>query len=61
VRQITFTISEDEIKDVVRDIAEQNLSDKQIQSVLATIECDEMLWEDIHNSIVGSINQELFP
>lgn len=62
MRQITFTITEDEIKDVFKDVVERgDLSDKQIQSVLATVECDEMLWEDIRNSIISSINRELFP
>lgn len=59
--QLSFTITEDEIRDVLKDIAEQELSDKQIKSILTTIECDEMLWGDIHNSIIGSINRELFP
>ncbi|KKQ28401.1 MAG: hypothetical protein UU14_C0031G0007 [Candidatus Roizmanbacteria bacterium GW2011_GWB1_40_7] len=61
MRQISFTITEDEIRNVSKDISERDLSDEQIQSVLATIECDEMLWEDIRNSIIGSIDRELFP
>lgn len=55
MKQITFTITEDEI----RDIAEQDLSNKQTQSILAMVECDEMLWKDIHNSIVEAIREEV--
>jgi len=53
MKQITFTITEDEI----RDVAERDLSNEQILSVLTMVECDEMLWKDITNSIAGSIRE----
>ena len=53
MKKINFTITEDEIK----DISERDLSDEQIQSVLTMVECDEMLWKDIHNSIVTAIHR----
>lgn len=55
MRQITFTITEDEIRDVFKDISEHDLSDGQIKSILTAVECDEVLWEDIHNAIIGSL------
>ena len=57
MRLIRFTITEDEIRNEVKNIAKQDLSDEQIQSVLDMVECDEMLWKDIHNSIVGAIRE----
>ena len=57
MKQITFTITEDEIRNEVRNIAKPDLSDEQIQSVLDMVECDEMLWKDIHNSIVSAIHE----
>ena len=57
MKQVTFTITEDEIRNEVTNIAKQDLSDEQIQSVLDMVECDEMLWKDIHNSIVGAIRE----
>ena len=57
MRLIRFTITEDEIRNEVKNIAKQDLSDEQIQSVLDMVECDEMLWKDIHNSIVGAFRE----
>ena len=55
MKQIRFTITEDEIREVAKDINRQCLSDKQIQLVLDTVECDEMLWKDIENSIISAV------
>ena len=60
MRKITFTITEDEIKEFAEK-DQENLSDEQIKLVLEMVECDEMLWKDIHNSIVGAIRETLAP
>ncbi len=54
---IRFTITEEEI----RDVAGYNLSDDQVKILLEMVECDEMLWKDIHNSIVWAINELQLP
>ncbi len=59
MKKIKFTITEDEIREVSKDIGWQHLSGKQVQSVLAMVECDEMLWKDINKSIIDAI-RELF-
>ena len=61
MRQITFTITEEEIKEVCEreEISNQKLNDKQIQSILTIVECDGVLAEDIQNSIISAIKQEL--
>ncbi len=51
MKQITFTITEDEI----RKIAETDISDEKIQSVLTMVEGDEVLWNEIQKSIVAVI------
>lgn len=55
MKQVKFTITEGEVKEVAESIGQQSLSDKQVQSVLVMVECDEMLAKDIRNSIIGSI------
>ena len=57
MKQIRFTITEDEIREVAKGIDWKRLSGTQIQSVLTMVECDEMLWKDIYNSIVGAIQE----
>jgi hypothetical protein len=61
MKKVTFTITEDEIRDVARNehITHKKLSDKQIQSILDMVECDEWLWKDITSSIIGAIREEL--
>ena len=55
MKLITFTITEDEIREVAQEDLEQKLSGKQAQEVLDTVECDEILWQDIHTSIIEAI------
>ena len=57
---ITFTITKDEIKEVAEGNGIHNLSNEQIQSILTMVECDEMLWKDINNSIISAIKDELY-
>lgn len=61
MRKITFTITEDEIREVAcnENVTEQDLSDKQVQSILGIVECDEILWKDIISSIVYATREEL--
>ena len=56
MRQIRFTIAEEEIKEVAEKIGVKRLSVKQVNSVLEMLECDEMLAKDIETSIIGAIN-----
>jgi hypothetical protein len=51
MQKITFTINEDEI----REVAERDLSDEQVKLVLDMVECDEMLGKDIRAAILGAI------
>ena len=53
MQKITFTINEDEI----REVAERNLSDEQVKLVLDIVECDEMLGKDIRTAILGAIRE----
>lgn len=57
MKYIKFTITEDEIREVAEEIDIKDLSDKQILSVLDMVECDEMLWKDINNSIISAIQE----
>lgn len=52
MRQVTFTITEAEI----RKIAGRDLSDEKIQFVLSSVESDESLWKEIRHSVVCAIN-----
>ena len=47
MKQIQFTITEEE----VRNLSEKELSDKQVQEVLDTVENDQVLWSQIQDSI----------
>ena len=60
MRKITFTITEDEIKEITEK-DQENLSDEQIKLVLEMVEGDEMLWKDVNNSIAGAIREILAP
>lgn len=57
MKSIKFTITEDEIREVAEDIDINNLSDKQVKLVLEMVECDEILWEGINESIVNAIRE----
>lgn len=60
MKYIKFTINEDEIEEIVREIGAKDLSDVQIQSILDMVECDGIPWKDINSSIVGATREELF-
>lgn len=57
MKSIKFTITEEEVREVAEDININNLSDKQVKSVLEMVECDEILWNDINESIVEAIRE----
>lgn len=57
MKKITFTITEDEIREVAQDNSIKKLSDKQVKVILSMVECDEMLAKDINNSIIDSIRE----
>jgi hypothetical protein len=57
MKRIIFTITEDEIREIANNEDRKRLSDKQVRSVLDMVECDEMLWKDIHNSIIGAVRE----
>ena len=57
MKYIKFTIAEEEIREIAKEINIKDLSDKQIQLVLDMVECDEILWKDINGSIISAINQ----
>lgn len=59
MEQIKFTITTDEVKEIAKDNHAKNLSDEQVKSVLEMVECDEMLWKDISNSIASAIYEVL--
>jgi len=54
-----FTITENEVREVVEEIGKHNFSDEKIQSILTIVECDPMLWKDIRNSIIRAIHYDL--
>ncbi|MEK7447395.1 MAG: hypothetical protein AAB632_01150 [Patescibacteria group bacterium] len=47
MKQVQFTITAEE----VRSLSEKELSDRQVQDILDTIENDQVLWEKIQESI----------
>ena len=55
MEQISFTITEDVVREIAKDITKKKLSIKKIRLVLDMVECDEMLWKDINNSITNAI------
>ena len=55
MKQIKFTITEDEVMELAEELGIRDLSGEQIQSVLDMVEGDEMLAKDIRSSIIGSI------
>ena len=61
MRRIKFVITEDEVRKVAGEIGEQGLSGEQVQSILNTVEYDEMLAKDIQNSIKNAIRELLAP
>lgn len=50
MKQTQFTITEEEI----RSFSEKELSDRQVQKILTTIENDQVLWNQIQDSIKGA-------
>ncbi len=62
MRKTTFTITEDEIREVAfdMDIPKHLLSKEKIRLILDMVEGDEMLAKDINTSIRGSIHEALF-
>lgn len=58
MRQIKFTITENEIRAVAKKIGREDLSDKQIPEILHMLECDETLAEE---SISSAIRYVLAP
>ncbi len=57
MKQVQFTITEDEIK----DHADYELTAEQIDEILTAIENDECLWDDIEESIKSAIQMILSP
>ncbi len=57
IKSIRFTITEDEVREVAKDIGVKSLLVEQVQSVLSMVEYDEMLAKDIRDSIRGSIEE----
>lgn len=52
MKQITFTITEEE----VRSYSEEKLSNKQTRKILDIIENDGVLWNDIEEAIRAAID-----
>lgn len=57
--KITFTITEDEIREVVEsmEISKNKLTARKIKTILNYVECDEWLWKDITNSIKLAVQE----
>lgn len=51
MQQITFTITEKE----VREVTGKDLSDNQVEEILTTVENDQVLWDQIQDSIQQAI------
>lgn len=51
MKQVQFTITAEE----VRSLSEKELSDKQVQDILDTVENDQVLWDKIQESIKTAI------
>ena len=56
MKRITFTITADEIMEVAELNSSPTLSRKEVREVLLAVECDEILWGDIRESITSGIN-----
>ncbi len=54
-KKITFTITEEEIREVAEKINYKIISKKHIKTVLGLVECDEILWKKIEESIIYSL------
>lgn len=66
IKPTIFSISKEEIEEMVDEMIEENkleanakLNKEQIIEVLACVECDELLAKDIRMSIRGSILEVL--
>ena len=57
--KISFTIDEDEVREVAlcENITEQKLTKEQVKSILHFVEVDEWLWKNITTSIAGAIEE----
>lgn len=51
MNKIQFTVDEIEVKSLAKVLLSQN----QIDAVLTTVECDEILWGNIQESIKSAI------
>jgi len=52
MKQIQFTITEEE----VRNLSEKELSDKQVQEILTVVENNQVLWQQMEDSIKEAIS-----
>jgi len=55
MKQITFTITKEE----VRNLTEEKLSHRQVEEILATVENDSILWDEIEESIKSAVQVAL--
>ncbi len=51
MKMIQFTVDENEVK----SLSKIPLNQKQIDAILSTVECDEILWKNIQKSIKSAI------
>ena len=58
IKPLVFTITENEVRNIAREILPTNkFSNEQVKKVLEYVECDEFLAKEIRISIVTSITE----